>query len=88
MSHYTIAFDVNGTVHEIDGKSVKIGNMFLHVNGRVNGDDQVVGMIPFESVCYVAHDSVTVSLDDLPSGEDADPATVMRAVENKAAQQE
>lgn len=84
MPKYTVAFDVNGTVNEIDVKSVKIGNRYLRCRGRVNGDDQIIAMIPFESVEYIVHHSVTVSLDDLGGSEEASPAAVMDAVENKA----
>lgn len=84
MSRYTVAFTVNGTVKEVDAKSVKIGNRYLQCQGRVNGDDQVVAMIPFDAVSYIVHDSVTVSLDAASGGSDADAHTVMQAVENKA----
>jgi|GEM_PF-2550625 len=84
MSRYTVAFDVNGTVKEVDAKSVSVGNRFLQCEGRVNGDDVVVAMLPFDAICYIAHNEVTVTLDPASGGSGADAHTVMQAVEHRA----
>lgn len=66
MSPYTVAFDLNGTVKSLTCKQVKIGNMFLQCIGETSQNDQVVlARIPFDSVEYVSHESLTISADDL-----------------------
>jgi len=64
MARYKVAFTVNGTVHSIRCSSVKVGNMFLQCKDETAQNDQAtVGMIPFDAIDYIVHDSVTVSLD-------------------------
>lgn len=65
MAKYKVAFDVNGTVRSIEVQSVKVGNKFLICFGNVNGDSEVVARVPFDSIQYITHTSVTVSTSDL-----------------------
>lgn len=84
MANYTVAFEVNGSVREITCTSTKVGNRYLQCFGNVNGDSEKVAFIPFDSVAYIVHDSISLgtAADSTQSAEPTDAAPVELTAED------
>lgn len=82
MAKYKIAFTVNGSIMSINAQQVKLGNRFLQCkDGSVAEDQATVAMLPFDAIEYIVLESVSVSAGGITSTENADPETLMEAIE-------
>jgi|GEM_PF-2060017 len=77
---YKVAFDVNGTVHNITCEQTKVGNQYLQCFAETReNDDAKVAFIPFDAVEYIVHEGTTVStesLDDTGPAQTDEPMTL------------
>lgn len=78
---YKVAFDVNGTVYNIQCQQTKVGNQYLQCFADTqNNDSAKVAFIPFDAVEYIVHESTTVSTESLddtePAQTDDEPMTL------------
>jgi len=67
MSNYTVAFVADGTLKQIEVDEIKPSKGYIRCQSRLSGDDELVGVFPFESVEYVVHNGVAVQ--DVPDDE-------------------
>lgn len=70
MVRYNVAFTVNGTIMTINVEKVKLGNRYLQcMDDTRKNDNSTVAMIPFDAVEYIVFENITLSADELATGE-------------------
>ncbi|MFB6138406.1 MAG: hypothetical protein ABEJ42_08755 [Halobacteriaceae archaeon] len=73
---YDVAFDVNGTVKQIECDQVKTGNDLLRCMMELaNADTELVALVPLDTVEYIVHRDLAVQADEFLAGDAEAPST-------------
>lgn len=70
MAAYTVAFLADGTLQKVEVDEIKPAKGYIRCQKRIENDDELAGVFPFESIEYIVHNKLEVT--DVESSDESE----------------